>query len=66
MDSSAENYNPLATNDNGSCEYFCDDFQVSVPLCNSSITVEYGEQALINCEGSTLTFFDSDYNILNL
>ena len=66
MDSSAENYNPLATNDNGSCEYFCDDFQVSVPLCNSSsITVEYGEQALINCEGSTLTFFDDDYNILS-
>ena len=66
MDSSAENYNPLATNDNGSCEYFCDDFQVNLPVCDDvSVIVDYGQQALIDCEGLNLTFFDTDYNILS-
>jgi len=65
-DSNAENYNPSANEDDGSCEYFCDNFDIAIPICENNIIINYGETALLNCEGSSLMFFDADNNILSI
>ena len=64
-DSTADNFNPLATNDDGSCEYFCDDFEINSPICENDIIINYGETVLLNCDGESVTFLDTDDNILN-
>ena len=65
-DSNAENFNPSANEDDGSCEYFCDNFDISIPTCENNIIINYGETALLNCEGSSLIFLDADNNILSI
>ena len=65
-DSNAENYNPSANEDDGSCVYFCDNFDIAIPICENNIIINYGETALLNCEGSSLMFFDADNNILSI
>jgi len=66
-DSTAENYDSNATNDDGSCEYFCDDFQITGPLCDQlNYMVNYGESAMLYCDGSQVTFLDADNNVLNI
>ena len=41
-DSTAENYNSFATEDDGSCEYYCDNFNVIPPNCQD-MTISSGE-----------------------
>ncbi|MAZ55834.1 MAG: hypothetical protein CMP54_02415 [Flavobacteriales bacterium] len=65
-DSNAENFNPSANEDDGSCEYFCDNFDISIPTCENNIIINYGETALLNCEGSSLIFLDTNNNILSI
>jgi hypothetical protein len=64
-DSTAENYDFNATNDDGSCEYFCDNFIIQTPVCNSPIQAQYGEYVVINCDGDNLIFLDENENILS-
>ena len=64
-DIAALNYNAMANVDDNSCEYYCDDFIIQPPDCNSPIQAEYGEYVMINCNGDNLTFFDENNNILS-
>ena len=64
MDSEAENYNSFATIDDGTCEYFCDNFNIVLPTCPSQM-IEYGEAAIIGCEGQEVSFLDIDGNLLS-
>ena len=66
-DPTAENYNSNATNDDGSCEYFCDNFTVSNPVCDDlSYVVNYGESAMLFCDGDVVTFLDENGNLLSI
>jgi choice-of-anchor B domain-containing protein len=65
-DPAAENFNPSANQDDGTCEYFCDAFDITLPECENNISIDYGQSAILNCEGNIITFFDADYNILSV